>query len=87
MGLDTVELLIAVEKRFSITVPNEIAARLSTVGQMHQFVVEQLQQKGSLGLGRDEVYVILTDVICHHLGVDREDVTPEAHFVYDLGAD
>lgn len=87
MGLDTVELALAVEKRFSITIPNEVAARLATVGQMHQFVVEQLQREGSLEPNRNEVYAALTDVICHQLGVRREDVTPAAHFVYDLGAD
>ena len=87
MGLDTVELVLAVERRFSITIPHEVAAQLATVGQMHQFVVEQLQRAGSLEPSRDEVYSILTDVICHQLGVRREDVTPDAHFVYDLGAD
>lgn len=87
MGLDTVELALAVEKRFSITIPNEVAARLATVGQMHQFIIEQLKRESSPEPNRDEVYVTLTDVICHQLGVRREDVTPNAHFVYDLGAD
>jgi acyl carrier protein len=87
MGLDTVELVLAVEKRFSITIPNEAAARLATVGQMHQFIVEQLQREGSREPSRDEVYSILTEGICDQLGVRREDVTPYAHFVYDLGAD
>ena len=87
MGLDTVELVLAVEKRFSITIPNDAAARLATVGQMHQFIVERLQHERPRELDRDEVYSILTEVICHQLGVRREDVTPEAHFVYDLGAD
>jgi acyl carrier protein len=35
MGLDTVELVLAVEKRFSIAIPNSVAARLATAGQMH----------------------------------------------------
>lgn len=87
MGLDTVELVLAVEKRFSIRIPNAVAARLATVGQMHQFLVEQLQHQGSFELSRDEVYTSLTDVICDQLGVSREKVTPDAHFVDDLGAD
>jgi len=33
MGLDTVELVMAVEERFSITIPNRAAAQLVTVGQ------------------------------------------------------
>lgn len=87
MGLDTVELIFAIEKRFSIAIPNEVAGRLATVGQMHQFVLEQLQLAGRLQASSSEVYEMLTDVICRQLGVKREDVIPGAHFVYDLGAD
>lgn len=87
MGLDTVELVLAVEERFSIHIPNEVAARLETVGQMHQFVVEHLQQRDPPHLTSDEVLTILTGVICDQLGVPRDRVVPGAYFVGDLGAD
>jgi hypothetical protein len=67
MGLDTVELVLAVEKRFSICIPNEVAARLATVGQMHEFVVEQLRHRDTPQVSRDEVYSTITDVICQQL--------------------
>ena len=35
MGLDTVELVMAVEEHFEIEIPDEIAATLETVGQLH----------------------------------------------------
>jgi len=54
---------------------------------MHQLVVEQLRRQDSLQLQRDEVYAVLTDVICHQLGVRPEHVVPDAHFVHDLDAD
>jgi acyl carrier protein len=54
---------------------------------MHHFIVEQLRIQGPLRATRDDIYEVLTDVICQQLGVKREDVTPGAHFVYDLGAD
>ena len=87
MGLDTVELILAMEKRFSIRIPNEVAPRLATVGHLHQFVVEQLRHQESQQLTPDEVYSIMADIICDQLGVRREDVVPDANFVYHLGAD
>jgi len=87
MGLDTVELVMAVEKRFAIEIPDKVAAQIATVGQLHQYIVTQLKTRDSLELTPDDIYKILTDLICHQLGVRREEVKPEAHFVNDLGAD
>jgi acyl carrier protein len=87
VGLDTVGLVMAVEKRFSIDIPNAAAAQLVSVGQLHQYVVEQLPKQSSLELRKEEIYSILANLICYQLGVRREDVTPDARFVEDLGAD
>ena len=46
MGLDTVELLLAVEEEFKMKIPNEVAAQLFTVGDLHEFVVAELLRKG-----------------------------------------
>jgi hypothetical protein len=46
MGLDTVELVIRVEKEFDIEIPNADAARLVTVGDMHAYVVDALRRQG-----------------------------------------
>ena len=86
MGLDTVELVMAVEERFSISIPNQVAAQLVTVGQMHQYVVERLRQGGA-NPDSEQIYSAFADVICAQLGVKREVVRPEASFVDDLGAD
>ena len=87
MGLDTVELILAVEKRFVIEIPDKAAAQIATVGQLHQYVVAQLKNGGPPALTSESVYAILTDLICHQLGVRPEEVKPDAHFVNDLGAD
>jgi acyl carrier protein len=86
MGLDTVELVMAVEERFSIRIPNGVAAQLATVGQMHHYVVERLRQGGA-NPDSEAIYSVLADVISAQLGVKREVVRPEASFVDDLGAD
>ena len=35
----------------------------------------------------DQIYVKVTDLIAEYLGVDREEVVPEAAFIDDLSAD
>ena len=86
MGLDTVELVMAVEQRFSIRIPNQVAAQLVTVGQMHQYVVVRLRQRGA-NPDSEAIYTVLADVISTQLGVKREVVRREASFVDDLGPD
>ena len=36
---------------------------------------------------KDQIYVKVTDLIAEYLGVDREEVVPEAAFIDDLSAD
>jgi len=86
MGLDTVELVLAVEKKFEIEIPDSDAGKISTVGDLHAFVMSEL---GRLGrpLESSDAYERLRELICHQLGVKPEVVVPEARIVKDLGAD
>jgi acyl carrier protein len=86
MGLDTVELVIRVEKEFDIEIPNADAARLVTVGDMHAYLVDALRRQGRIE-STDSVYAQLHDIICDQLGVKAQEVIPSARFVDDLGAD
>lgn len=45
MGLDGVELILAVEEGFGIHIPDEEASNVSTVGDLHGLVVSKLQGK------------------------------------------
>ena len=42
MGLDTVEIVMNVEDAFSVTIPDDDAARIQTVGELYEFVVSKL---------------------------------------------
>ena len=42
MGLDAVELIMAVEEAFDIEIPDREAEKLGTVGQMYAFIVNKL---------------------------------------------
>jgi hypothetical protein len=46
MGLDTVELVMAVEEEFDLEIPDATAEKIFTVGDLHTFVVAELQRRG-----------------------------------------
>src|SRR5688572_16942950 len=46
MGLDTVELIMAIEEEFDIEIPDEDAEQLVTVGGIHQYVCKKLEERG-----------------------------------------
>jgi hypothetical protein len=46
VGLDTVELVMAVEEDFNLEIPDAAAEKMFTVGDMHSFVVSELRRRG-----------------------------------------
>lgn len=86
MGLDTVELIMAVETRFGIRIEDREAERASTVGMLHQLVLDTLRARNDPVNG-DEVFSQVREVICSPLGIGPEKGVPDAYVVDDLGAD
>jgi acyl carrier protein len=87
MGLDTVELVMAVEDWFEITIADEPAQRLFTVGDLHAFVVAELTRIGRFNGDPARVYDQLRAIIVRQLGVRPDEVVPTARFIQDLRAD
>ncbi len=87
MGLDTVEMVFAIEKHFQIEIPNEVAAKLTTVGDMHEYVYSELHRLGRRTYGYTQVFDELRQIIVEQAGVDPRLVQPDASFVYDLKMD
>ena len=88
MGLDTVELAMAVEVEFALEIPNAEAQKMERVGDMFAFIVRTLQQRStSAVIDEADIWKRLTQVIVEQLGVRPEEVTPSAHFIRDLRAD
>jgi acyl carrier protein len=87
MGLDTVELVLAVEEHFRVEIPDEDAETLLTVGMLHAWVVIELRRLGRPNVDVGVVFRDLRELICYHLGASAADVVPEARFVRDLHAD
>ena len=51
MGLESVEIVMAVEEEFGIQIPDERAVELATVGEMLDFVLTALRQRGDVAVG------------------------------------
>jgi acyl carrier protein len=86
MGMDTVELVMAVESHFEIEIPNMVAEKLVAVGMLHAFVVAELERQGR-PLDSSVVFEQLRDLICEQFAIDPKEVLPEARFIDDLRLD
>jgi acyl carrier protein len=86
MGLDTVELVMAIEEEFSIEIPNADSARLGVLGDLSDYVVAALRQRGETP-DEAQVWERLSALVVAQLGVRPEEVTRSAHVVKDLHAD
>lgn len=86
MGLDIVELIEAVEDHFAITIHDEDASKILTVGDLHRFILGELNR---LQRAHEPavIFAQLREVIVESAGVPPEEVVPGARFVEDLNLD
>jgi acyl carrier protein len=85
MGLDGVELLMAVEERFGIDIPDEDAEKLVTPGHLQMYVLGRLQEQlaryptGEGGTGSEDLREgaegLLRHFLAEELGVDEETIS------------
>jgi acyl carrier protein len=86
MGLDTVELVMAVEEAFELEIPDAAAEKMLTVGDMHAFLVSEISRLGRKG-DSELIFDQMRAIIVRQLGVRPDEVIPSARFVKDLHAD
>jgi hypothetical protein len=88
MGLDTVELVIAIETAFGIDIPDSDAKALATVGRLYDYVGRRIAPdliSPSGGPYAGALWERLLDVIEKDTGRERERLRPGARFIHDLG--
>lgn len=86
MSLDSVELVLEVEKEFDIVISDEDASKIITVGNFRDLIIRSLQEKG-MNPNEGEVMQKLRAIVVEQIGAPPDQVTPEAEFVRDLGLD
>ena len=86
MGLDTVELVMAIEEEFQIEISDTDAAKLGILGDLSQYVVTVLKQRGETP-DEEAIWERVKQIVVVQLGVRPEAVTKTAHVIRDLGAD
>ncbi len=85
MGLDTVELVLAVEEHFAIEISDVDSVTLATCGALSDYVERQLRARGDLRPA-EVVWTETKQIIVEQLGVKPDEVTRAARFYEDLGA-
>jgi hypothetical protein len=86
MGLDTVEILMEIERDFGISIPDDRAANSRTVGDTSVMIVEFLIAKGRIPspeLER-EVWEGLVTIVSEQMRIKRADIHPESTWVGDI---
>jgi acyl carrier protein len=76
MGLDTVELVIEVEKAFDIAILDADAERIATVGQLYEFVLAKLPLQQTTRCPSAAGFYRFRRALIAQFGVDRQDVHP-----------
>ena len=87
MGLETVELVLAVEELFGITIPDASAEKIATVGQLQDFVFAELSKRTDNTRTSVEVFDVLRALIAHQMRIDPSQIRRESRFVQDLKMD
>ncbi|MFC1707270.1 phosphopantetheine-binding protein [Planctomycetota bacterium] len=76
MGLDLVELVMSVEETFGISIPDDDAVGIGTVGQLHDYVVAKRFANLPETCLSSRAFYILRRAINGATGVDRRDLRP-----------
>jgi acyl carrier protein len=84
MGLDIVEIVLAVEDRFEITIPDQAAGKILTFGDLCDYV--KAHSPLARTLSDRAVDEKLRALIVEQLDVKPEEVVREARLIQDLGA-
>ena len=82
MGLDTVELIMAIEEEFGISIPDAAAAELTTPRKVTDHVWGRITHER---LTREQVAAQVRRVIVEQTGA--EDFSEDSHFVHDMHLD
>jgi hypothetical protein len=77
MGLDSVELVMAIEEKFGITISDEEACSVSTVGDMHRCVLSKLAVSDKSSCLTQRAFHLLRRHVLRQFGIPRRKFSPD----------
>jgi hypothetical protein len=80
MGLDLVELTIRIEEAFGISIPDEVAADLTTPRQVKFYILSQLKLAERKTCMSQQAFYMLRREFIPILGIKRSDFRPSSSF-------
>ena len=84
MGLDIVDLVMKIEKAFSIEVPDQRWEQVVTVQDMYDVVWEYAGRKLT---DKDAMIAKINLILIDHIGCEPGEITPEKSLTSELGLD
>jgi hypothetical protein len=86
MGLDLVEIVMEIEDEFQISIPDDVAQNMLTVGDTFRDVVDMLVAKGSAHTPELEAHVWrrLVVIVSEQMQMDPEEIKPESRWIPDI---
>jgi hypothetical protein len=87
MGLDIVEMVMALEGEFGVKLEDEELRHTQTVGELYDYIgrlvaPDRIRSEG--GPYEGELWTRYVDLIERETGVDRARLRPSARFIRDL---
>ncbi|MBB6521898.1 hypothetical protein [Pseudoteredinibacter isoporae] len=87
MGLDTVELVMWVEEEFDISLSDDEASVVLTVGDLAELIANKVNEKHGKRWTYIDPLPAVIDVLVKDYGVKREKISTASRIVDDLGLD
>ena len=85
MGLDTVEIVIDVEDKFDIKIPDDEVALITEVGEFVVYIINACEVQNGSKLEFDYVFTFLKQHMERNFDVPIDKVELSSKFVDDLG--
>ncbi|AYB32702.1 hypothetical protein [Chryseolinea soli] len=87
MGLDTVELLINMEKRFNISIPDQEAGQIYTVQDFVNCIYAKISMHPEKAMDIREVERIVIHIVSESSGIPVSEIKLTHSITDDLGLD
>ncbi|MBI3985875.1 MAG: hypothetical protein HY343_03070 [Lentisphaerae bacterium] len=86
MGLQVIEIILALEDHFGVSISDDVAEQCITVGAMQKAIVKLLALKRNCKLDdlQSEVWQGIVKIVAEQMGIDPSVIKPESKWVGDI---